>query len=39
MLGNLKDNFDKQNFEKIKINEFDELEQLFYINYFDQSIC
>ena len=37
MLGNLKDNFEKQNFEKIKINEFDELEQfilhkLFSIN-------
>ena len=37
MLGNLKDNFEKQNFEKIKINEFDELEQyilhkLFTIN-------
>ena len=37
MLGNLKDNFEKQNFEKIKINEFDELEQyilhkLFIIN-------
>ena len=27
MLGNLKDNFEKQNFEKIQINEFDELEQ------------
>ena len=27
MLGNLKDNFEKQNFEEIKINEFDELEQ------------
>ena len=27
MLGNLKDKFEKQNFEKIKINEFDELEQ------------
>ena len=27
MLGNLKDNFTKQNFEKIKINELDELEQ------------
>ncbi len=27
MLGNLKDNFEKQNFEKIKINEHDELEQ------------
>jgi len=27
MLGNLKDNFEKQNFEKIKENEFDELEQ------------
>ena len=37
MLGNLKDNFEKQNFEKIKLNEFDELEQfilhkLFSIN-------
>ena len=37
MLGNLKDNFEKQNFEKIKLNEFDELEQfilhkLFLIN-------
>ena len=27
MLGNLKDNFEKQNFEKIKLNELDELEQ------------
>jgi isoleucyl-tRNA synthetase len=27
MLGNLKDNFEKQNFEKIKLDEFDELEQ------------
>ena len=27
MLGNLKDNYEKQNFEKIKLNEFDELEQ------------
>ena len=27
MLGNLKDNFVKQNFEKIKINELEELEQ------------
>ena len=27
MLGNLKDNFEKQNFEKIKIKELDELEQ------------
>ena len=27
MLGNLKDKFEKQNFEKIKLNEFDELEQ------------
>ena len=27
MLGNLKDNFEKQNFEKIKFNELDELEQ------------
>ena len=37
MLGNLKDNFEKQSFEKIKLNEFDELEQfilhkLFLIN-------
>ena len=37
MLGNLKDNFEKQNFEKIKLNEFEELEQfilhkLFLIN-------
>ncbi len=37
MLGNLKDNFEKQKFEKIKLNEFDELEQfilhkLFLIN-------
>ena len=37
MLGNLKDNFDKQNFEKIKIDELEELEQfilhkLFLIN-------
>ncbi len=37
ILGNLKDNFEKQNFEKIKLNEFDELEQfvlhkLFSIN-------
>ncbi len=27
MLGNLKDNFEKQNFKKIKLNELDELEQ------------
>ena len=27
MLGNLKDNFVKQDFEKIKINELEELEQ------------
>ena len=27
MLGNLKDNFEKQDFEKINLNEFDELEQ------------
>ena len=27
MLGNLKDNYEKQNFEKIKLNELDELEQ------------
>ena len=27
MLGNLKDKFEQQNFEKLKINEFDELEQ------------
>ena len=27
LLGNLKDNFEKQEFEKIKINELDELEQ------------
>ena len=27
MLGNLKDNFEKQKFEKIKLNELDELEQ------------
>ena len=27
MLGNLKDNFEKQNFEKVKLNELDELEQ------------
>ena len=27
MLGNLKDNFEKQNFEKINLKEFDELEQ------------
>ena len=27
MLGNLKDNFEKKNFENVKINEFDELEQ------------
>ncbi len=37
MLGNLKDKFEKQEFEKIKVNEFDELEQyilhkLFSIN-------
>ena len=37
MLGNLKDKFEKQNFEKIKLKEFDELEQfilhkLFLIN-------
>ena len=27
MLGNLKDDFQKQDFKKIKVNEFDELEQ------------
>ena len=27
MLGNLKDNFEKQDFEKIKISELDEIEQ------------
>ena len=27
MLGNLKDNFEKQNFDKVKVNELDELEQ------------
>ena len=27
MLGNIKDKFEKQNFEKLQINEFDELEQ------------
>ena len=27
MLGNLKDKFVKQDFEKLKLNEFDELEQ------------
>ena len=27
MLGNLKDNFEKQNFEKLNLKEFDELEQ------------
>jgi len=27
ILGNLKDNFEKQNFEKLKIEEFDELER------------
>ena len=27
MLGNLKDNFEKQDFEKINLTEFDELEQ------------
>ena len=27
MLGNLKDNFEKQKFQEIKLNEFDELEQ------------
>ena len=27
MLGNLKDNFEKQNFENIKVDELDELEQ------------
>ena len=27
MLGNLKDNFEKQSFEKIKLNDLDELEQ------------
>jgi len=37
ILGNLKDNFEKQSFEKIKLNELDELEQfilhkLFLIN-------
>ena len=44
MLGNLKDKFDKQNFEKIKLDEFDELEQfilhkLFSINQsFDENL-
>merc|ERR1711885_100964 len=27
MLGNLKDKFEKQNFEKLQLNDFDELEQ------------
>ena len=27
MLGNIKDKFEKQNFEKLQINDFDELEQ------------
>ena len=37
MLGNLKDNFNKQNFEKIKINEFDELEQFILHKLFSIS--
>ncbi len=40
MLGNLKDNFEKQNFEKIKLNEFDELEQFILHKLFliDKSV-
>ena len=44
MLGNLKDNFEKQNFEKVKLNELDELEQyilhkLYLIkNSFDENL-
>ena len=40
MLGNLKDNFEKQNFEKIKLSEFDELEQFILHKLFlvDKSV-
>ena len=40
MLGNLKDNFEKQNFDKIKLNEFDELEQFILHKLFliDKSV-
>ena len=38
MLGNLKDNFTKQNFEKIKINELDELEQYILHKIFEIGI-
>ena len=39
MLGNLKDNFEKQNFKKIKLNEFDELEQFILHKLFtDKSV-
>ncbi len=40
MLGNLKDNFEKQNFEKLKLNEFDELEQFILHKLFllDKSV-
>ena len=40
MLGNLKDNFEKQNFEKIKLNEFEELEQFILHKLFliDKSV-
>ena len=40
MLGNLKDNFTKQNFEKIEINKLDELEQyiLHKLTILDKSV-
>ena len=37
MLGNLKDNFQKQNFEKIKLNKFEELEQFILHKLFTLS--
>ncbi len=37
MLGNLKDTFNEQDFEKIKINEFDELEQYILHKIFSLS--
>ena len=40
MLGNLKDNFEKQNFEKINLSKFDELEQFILHKLFllDKSV-
>ena len=40
MLGNLKDNFEEQNFEKLNLEEFDELERyiLHKIYYLSQIV-